>query len=565
MTLAPATADNGIATNPALSADAALLAYASDRAGKSNLDIWVQPTRGGAPHQVTHDAADELEPTFSPDGRQLAYRSEREGGGIYIVPTFGGEEPRLVVSGGRRPRFSPDGRLIAYWTGSNVGFNPSSGSYRTFVIPLGGGAPVEILGFTGARYPVWAPDGQSLLLVGSRDPNPVPATYDWWRAPLNRAEPIAVASNELLRRAGVAFPTRGIPPDDWRADRVLFSDDSFLWSMRLDSETSKSSDIKRLTFGTNRDIHATTAASGLIAFSSASVSNSIWALPIDSLRGVVRGVPRRLTNGAGIDARPSATADAQVMAYRSSVPRESVRVLNLKTQSVIDLGVAGSGFGPAMSPDGTFVAYEEGDGVQLVATRGGASHALCQLCRIGDWSADSRAIVVVRGENNAGRLTMIQLSDGSMQDLIVSSDRDVNRPFSSPNGRLLAFRRGASGADAIMIAPLGTEPPVPRDRWIEIVKPEADARPSGWSPDGSLLYFVSSRDGTRCLYAQRLNPTNGVPVAEPFVVEHFHGSRIGFSSGFNVLSTGPTNAVAGNLFLYDLSAWSANIWTLATQ
>jgi hypothetical protein len=54
-------------------------------------------------------------------------------------------------------------------------------------------------------------------------------------------------------------------------------------------------------------------------------------------------------------------------------------------------------------------------------------------------------------------------------------------------------------------------------------------------------------------------------IAEPFVVEHFHGSRIGFSSEFNVLSTGPVNAVAGGLFLYDLSAWSANIWTLSTQ
>ena len=239
--------------------------------------------------------------------------------------------------------------------------------------------------------------------------------------------------------------------------------------------------------------------------------------------------------------------------------------MNLKTQSLIDLGVAGSGFGPAMSTDGTFVAYEEGNGIQLVPTRGGTSSNLCQPCRIGDWSADSRAIVVVRDENNAGRLTLIQLSDRSMQDLVVSSDRTVNRPFPSPNGRLLAFRRGASGADAIMIAPLGMEQPVPREGWIEIVKPEADARPSGWSPDGSLLYFVSSRDGTRCLYAQRVNRTNGAPVAEPFVVEHFHGSRIGFSRGLNVLSTGPTNAVAGDLFLYDLSAWSANIWTLATK
>ena len=396
MVLARATADDGITANPALSSDGALLAYASDRAGMDNLDIWVQQTAGSAPFQLTHEAVDEIEPAFSPDGSRLAYRSERDGGGIYIVPTFGGQEPRLLVPGGRRPRFSPDGNLIAYWTGTNVGFANSSGSYRTFVIPASGGAAREIRGFTGARYPVWSPDGQSLLLLGSRDPRPLAATYDWWRAPLDGAAPIRVRANELLRRAGIAFDSGNIAPDDWRGDRVLLSDNTYLWSVRLDSGTTTASSVDRLTFGTNRDIQATTAASGLIAFSSASVTNSVWALPIDPVRGVVTGAPRRLTAGAGFDARPSATRDGQLVAYRTEIPRPSILIRNLKTQSIIDVGVPGSGFGPAISPDGTYVAYEDGGGVQVVSTRGGAPRTLCQPCQIGDWSADSRAVVVVK-------------------------------------------------------------------------------------------------------------------------------------------------------------------------
>jgi Tol biopolymer transport system component len=564
MALARATADDGITANPALSSDGALLAYASDRAGMDNLDVWVQQTAGSAPLQLTHDAVDEFEPAFSPDGSRLAYRSERDGGGIYIVPALGGQEPRLLVPGGRRPRFSPDGRLIAYWTGSNVGFYGSSGGYRTFVIPASGGASREIGGFTGARYPVWSPDGQSLLLLGSRDPRPLATAYDWWRAPIDGAAPTPLRAKELLGRAGIAFDSGNVAPDDWRGDRVLLSDSSYLWSVRLDSGATTASGVDRLTFGTNHDVQATTAASGLIAFSSASLSNSVWTLPIDPDRGVVTGAPRRLSAGAGLDARPSATRDGQLVAYRTSTPRPSILIRNLKTQSIIDVGVAGSGFGPAISPDGTYVAYEDGGGVQVISTRGGTPRALCKPCQIGDWSADSQAVVVVKGENNAGRLTLIRLSDGVMRDLIVSPDRTVNRPFPSPDGRLLVFRRGSEG-DEIMVAPLGTGQPVPPRDWIQLVAPERDARPCGWSPDGSLVYFVSGRDGIRCLYAQRVNRTTGAPVGEPFVVRHFHGGRSGFISGFNVLSTGPANAIAGGVFFYDMSAWSANIWTMSAK
>ena len=561
--LARATADDGVTATPALSNDGALLAYASNRAGMDNLDIWVQQTAGGAPLQLTHEAVDELEPTFSPDGSRLVYRSERLGGGLYIVPSLGGQESRFLVAGGRRPRFSPDGRLVAYWTGTDVGFNRNAGSYRTFVIPVGGGSAQEIIGFTGARYPIWAPDGRSLLLLGSRDARPLAATYDWWRVPLDGGAPLRVGAKELLQRSAVAFDG-DIFPDDWRGDRVVFTDRSYLWTMRLDPRTSTASNVERLTFGTNRDVQATIAASGMIAFSSVSLSNSVWALPIDSARGAVTGTPQRLTAGVGLDSRPSVTSDGQLVAYRSATPRPSVFIRNLTTHSLFDVGVAGSAFGPAISPNGTYVAYQEDGGVHVIPTRGGAARKLCDPCEIGDWSADSQTIVVVKAENNAGRLTRLGIDDASTQDLVVSTEQAVSRPFPSPDGRLLAFRRGASGRDAIAIAPLTGEQPVPSRAWIEIVAPEGDARPCGWSPDGTLLYFVSSRDGTRCLYAQRVN-RNGTPMGAPFVVRHFPGGRSVYGSGANVLSTGPANAIAGGFFFYDLSAVSANIWTMSAR
>jgi serine/threonine protein kinase/Tol biopolymer transport system component len=564
--LAPATADEGIAAMPALSSDGALLAYASDRAGMGNLDIWVQQTAGSAPIQVTRDAVDESEPAFSPDGSRLAYRSESDGGGIHVVPTFGGQEPRLLVAGGRRPRFSPDGQLIAYWTGSNVGFSSSSGSYRAFVIPASGGTPKEIGGFTGARNPVWSDDGRSLLVLGSRAAPPLRDTYDWWQVSPDDGTATPTGANAALRRTGIAFDSGVIRPDDWRGGRVLFSDATFLWSAELDSTGKSWQHVSRVTFGTNRDLQPTSSASGLIAFASATVSNSIWALPLDAAHGVVTGPARRLTAGAGIDSRPSAARDGGLVAYNSQVPRSTILIKDVGTQAVVDVGAApGTGFGPALSPDGQLLGFEVGGGVSVVPSRGGTPRALCERCQIGAWSTDSRAIFVVEPHDNAGRLRSINVSDGVARDIVVSSEADVNRPFPSPDGRLIAFRLMVRAGQTIMTAPLDGELPVPATAWMQIVAPEADARPAGWSPDGGLLYLVSARDGARCLYAQRVDRATGKPSGDPFVVQHFHGGRMSFTEGLNVLSTGSANAIAGDLFFYDIAAWSANIWTISER
>jgi serine/threonine protein kinase/Tol biopolymer transport system component len=563
--LAPATADEGIAAMPVLSGDGALLAYQSDRAGRGDLDIWVQQTAGSAPIQVTRDPVDESEPAFSPDGSRLAYRSERDGGGIHVVPTFGGQEPRLLVAGGRRPRFSPDGRLVAYWTGSNVGFSTNSGSYRTFVIPASGGTPREISGFTGARYPVWSDDGRSLLVLGSRAAPPLRDTYDWWQVSPDDGTATPTGASAALRRSGVAFDSGTVRPDDWRSGRVLFSDATFLWSAELDSSRKSWQNVSRVTFGTNHDLQPTSSASGLIAFTSATVSNSIWALPLDAARGVVTGPARRLTAGAGIDSRPSATRDGGLVAYNSQVPRSTILLKDIGTQAIVDVGAPGTGFGPALSPDGRLLGFEAGGGVSVVLSRGGTPRALCERCQIGAWSADSRAIFVVEPQDNAGRLRSINVSDGVARDIVVSMEADVNRPFPSPDGRSIAFRLMVRAGQTIMTAQLDGELPVPATAWTEIVAPEADTRPAGWSPDGGLLYLVSARDGARCLYAQRVDRATGKPIGDPFVVQHFHGGRMSFTEGLNVLSTGCANAIAGDLFFYDIAAWSANIWTISER
>ncbi|HKS91867.1 MAG TPA: hypothetical protein VJQ83_08055, partial [Tepidiformaceae bacterium] len=141
------TFDSGLTMDPALSPDGTMVAYASDRGSKGNLDIWVQPVGGTSAVRLTQGDTDSYAPAFSPDGRTVAFRSERAGGGIYTISVRGGEA-RLVAPNGRRPKFSPDGKWIAYWvgreTGDNTGYFMVPGAGKTYVVSATGGTPREV-------------------------------------------------------------------------------------------------------------------------------------------------------------------------------------------------------------------------------------------------------------------------------------------------------------------------------------------------------------------------------------------------------------------------------------
>jgi hypothetical protein len=103
-TLAQVTFGAGLQAEPTWSPEGRFLAYSSDRAG--NFDIWVQQVGSGEPLQLTTDAAHDWQPSWSPDGKQIAFRSERGGGGLFVAPFRVGARRRSLrlatARGGRR-------------------------------------------------------------------------------------------------------------------------------------------------------------------------------------------------------------------------------------------------------------------------------------------------------------------------------------------------------------------------------------------------------------------------------------------------------------------------------
>lgn len=132
-------------------------------------DIYTVGIGGGQATRLTTQPSYEAQPVWSPDGRQIAFSSDRHGNAdVFIMPADGGRAKRLTYnSAAETPTaFTPDGKSVIYNAciqkqAESMLFNHRSMT-EVYTVSVSGGRPVQMLG-TPAEAIVFTPDGRQML------------------------------------------------------------------------------------------------------------------------------------------------------------------------------------------------------------------------------------------------------------------------------------------------------------------------------------------------------------------------------------------------------------------
>ena len=168
-TPAPATrlTDNGAADElPAWSPDGRRIAFDSNRDG--NREVYVMNADGSGVTRLTDNGAADEFPAWSPDGRRIAFESNRDGNPeVYVMNADGSGVTRLTDNGARDwyPAWSPDGRRIAF-------DSDRDGNWEIYVMNADGSGLTRLTYKGAADFsPAWSPDGRRIAFTSERDGN----------------------------------------------------------------------------------------------------------------------------------------------------------------------------------------------------------------------------------------------------------------------------------------------------------------------------------------------------------------------------------------------------------
>jgi Tol biopolymer transport system component len=442
-------------------------------------DLYTLPIEGGTATRITSGMAYDAQPRFSPDGKKVAFVSDRSGGdNLWILSLDLKDTTQLTQGNGNlhfSPRWAPDGKYVVDSRSPGLG---GAAKLQMYHVDGGGGLGMMLLpaGLKGLG-PAFTPDGRYIWFAarnGDWQYNAVLPQYELARYDRQTGE-----SSRMTVRYGSAFRPELSPDGKWLVYGTRYHTETGLVIREL-----ASGEERWLAYPVQRDEQESRAPLDVLpgyAFTPdsrsvvASYGGEIWRIPVDG--GAAAKIPftaevkldigpevkfsYRVDTAAALTARqirnPVASPDGKRVVF-TALDRLYVADLPSGTPRRLDPAEVGQ-FHPAWSPDGQSVAYvtwgdAAGGQIMKVAAAGGPKVAApVALTRTPAmyynlaWSPTGSRIVATRGTARdyrevgntlGGEFVWVPATGGDAVLIAPSGTRDVAH-FTSDTSRIYAY------------------------------------------------------------------------------------------------------------------------------
>lgn len=390
------TSFSGIKSYPSLSPDGKTFIYTLRNGVHTN--IFSQRIGGKNTTNLTADSTvDNLMAAFSPDGKTIAFRSERDAGGIYLMEETG-ENVRRLADFGFHPSWSPDGRQIVVSdkpadvaTGHSV---PNS-SLWTINVETGDKKKLDTKG--DAIQPSWSPDGKRIAYWFIEDGK----LGEIATIPASGGEPEIIAQNSSM---------------DWNP----------VWS----------TDGRYIVFGSDRNGNM-----------------SIWRAAIDEETGKPAGEPELIPTNALYVRHFAFSRDGKTLAYIRYETQSNLQAIafdpkNLQTVGAANYITTGNKqiSVPDLSPDGAEFVIRHPALTQediVIFNHDGSNWRNLTSDKFRDrvprWSPDGKKIAFSSDRSGKYQIWMIDADGSNLRQITFSEKTGASAPVFSPDGLQLAF------------------------------------------------------------------------------------------------------------------------------
>ena len=403
-------------------------------------DIYTMPIEGGTPTRIAEGLAYEHQPRFSPDGKRIAFVSDRAGGdNIWLMNRDGSDKRQISKEDFRllnQPSWSPDGQFIVAKKHFTTG--RSLGTGEVWMYHVSGGAGVPLVKKPNERHqkelgePIFAADGKSVFYTRNVTPGPIFEYAQDSNTDLFHIERYSLEDGEVSTAAsGAGGAVRPTPSPDGK--RLAFVRREGMQS-KLYVKDLVSGAEKKVYDALDQDVQETWAVTGVypnMAWTPDSRDIVFWAggklRRVDSAGGDARVIPFSVNDDRVIVDATHPTVEVAPDSFATQMPRWA-----------------------EVSPDGRSVVFETLGKLWVKPVTGGSARRLTAAKDDAmelwpSWSRDGKSLVFVRWtDGSMGEIHIVGAGGGASRK-ITATPGHYAEPRFSPDGKTIAFERRGSG------------------------------------------------------------------------------------------------------------------------